>query len=843
MDKDKEQYYLNIIKRASDRIKGLAAEVSLLKTREPIAVIGLGCRFPGGANSPEAFWKILSGGIDTIGEIPSDRWDKDAYFDGDPDAPGKMYTRFGGFIDRVDWLDTAFFGISPREAESLDPQQRLLMEVSWEALEHAGLNPLSLKGSRTGVFIGICSRDYIQAHLGSGDPTAIDPYSITGVAFSTATGRLSYLYDFRGPSIAVDTACSSSLVSLHLAVQSLINRESDCALAGGVSLMLTPEPFIGFSRLHAISADGRCRSFDEDASGYARGEGCGIVILKRLSDAERDGDIVLAVLKGSAVNQDGESSGLTAPNGLAQQDVILRALESAGINPDEVGYVEAHGTGTKLGDPIECRALGKIFDGRKEKLPIGSVKSNIGHLEAAAGIAGLIKVILALQKGMIPRSLHFNHPNSHIPWNEIPLRVITEALPWERQKAKRIAGVSSFGFSGTNAHVIVVEAPEVEIGLDADNPEKMQAGEDREYILPLSAKTDRALRDLAMLYERYLHDEGAHYPIRDICGTAALCRMHFDHRLCVTGKTHEELRDKLRAYADGGQKEREQHGIPGRYVSGEDVSWTAECPKFRKVPLPTYPFQRERYWRELTRKRETEKISAGQGEDNKYALPCSAAERLPIYPAANESLGDAVLRELKALVFSVSGIPLEELHSEKNLFALGLDSIMLVQMRQAVERKFGVVFTMSQINNELSTLSRLAAYVEVKLPETVPGASLAKEALSPAPGVLQVVSPSPEKSTSAEKKSEAYVPFSSIASRGRLDLNKRQRKHLDDLIARYCTGTAHSKEMTQRYRSVFANVRNIAGFRREWKEMIYQIIVERASGSRIWDIDGREYLD
>lgn len=429
---------------------------------EPIAIIGMSCRFPGGANDPDAFWQLLHNGVDAIAPVPSQRWDVDNYYDPDPDASGKIYTRSGGFLQQVDEFDPQFFGISPREAVSLDPQQRLLLEVSWEALENAGIAADRLAGSKTGIFVGIGQNDYAQLHLNSGDHTNINAYDGTGNGFCFASGRLSYVLGLQGPNMAVDTACSSSLVAVHLACQSLRAGECNLALVGGVQLILSPEVTIFLSRTHALSPDGRCKTFDAAADGFGRGEGCGVLVLKRLSDAVADKDNILALIRGSAVNHDGPSSGLTVPNKLAQQALIREALRSAKVEPSQVSYVEAHGTGTPLGDPIEIEALKAVLGEERSPLQpliIGSVKTNIGHLEAAAGVAGLIKVILALQHQEIPPHLHFKQPNPYINWNELPVVVPTKSMPWPCGTQQRIAGVSSFGMSGTNAHIVLEEAP------------------------------------------------------------------------------------------------------------------------------------------------------------------------------------------------------------------------------------------------------------------------------------------------------------------------------------------------------------------------------------------------
>jgi len=508
---------------------------------EPIAIIGMGCRFPGNANNPEAFWQLLRNGVDAIREVPADRWDIDAYYDPDPDTPGKMYARYGGFLEQVDQFDPQFFGITPREAASMDPQQRLLLEVSWEALEHSGLSPHKLVGSRTGVFVGIGIDDYAKAQIKTSTP--IDAYTGSGNAFCFAAGRLSYVLGLQGPSLAVDTACSTSLVTVHLACQSLRAGECNLALAGGVSLMLSPEVTQYLSKTRALAPDGRCKTFDAKADGYVRGEGCGMVVLKRLSDAIADNDNILALIRGSAVNQDGSSSGLTVPNGAAQQSVIRQALANAKVEPTEMSYVETHGTGTALGDPIEVRALGAVLgEGRSEDKPlvIGSLKTNIGHLEVAAGVASLIKVVLALQHQEIPAHLHFHEINPHISLDEIPAKIPTQATPWLGGEVRRLAGVSSFGLSGTNAHLVVEEAPA---------REPVQAEVERPlHLLHLSAKSEDALQQLANRFETYLRTHVS-LNLADIGFTINTGRSHFAHRLALVAESSEQACQQLAAYS------------------------------------------------------------------------------------------------------------------------------------------------------------------------------------------------------------------------------------------------------------------------------------------------------
>ena len=447
-------------------------QIKKLSYLEPIAIIGLGCRFPGGANNPESFWELLKKSFDASKEVPASRWNIDDYYNSDPQAVGSMISRNCCLLNTaIDEFDPLFFGISPREAEYLDPQQRLLLEVTWEALENAGINPSHLVDSRTGVFIGISTHDYADLLNKSLAPNDIEAYFATGTSACAAAGRISYTLGLKGPSIAIDTACSSSLVALHQACMSLRQGECDLIITGGVNILLSPTLNIDFSRSHMLAPDGHCKTFDKNADGYVRGEGCGIIILKRLSDAQRDGNKILAVIKSSAVNQDGNSSGLTVPNGIAQKELIETALQQAQLLPDDIDYIEAHGTGTSLGDPIEINAIYRVFgidqknNKREKPLIVGTVKTNIGHLEAAAGIAGIIKTVLSLQYQTIPKHLHFSEPNpAAVDFKLIPLQIPIETIDWKRRTDHiRRAGVSSFGFSGTNAYIILEEAAEQDL--------------------------------------------------------------------------------------------------------------------------------------------------------------------------------------------------------------------------------------------------------------------------------------------------------------------------------------------------------------------------------------------
>ncbi len=555
---------------------------------EPIAIIGIGCRFPG-ADGPAAFWQELSGGVDAISEVPADRWDVDAFYNPDPSVPGTAVTRRAGFLPKVDEFDFQFFGISPRESAQMDPQQRLLMEVAWEALEDAGQVPERLAGSDTGVFVGIATTDY--ANLRGSQMQLVDAYSGTGNALSIAANRLSYFYDFHGPSIAIDTACSSSLVAVHLACRSLRDGECAVALAGGVNVILSPALMINFTKATLMAPDGRCKTFDAGADGYVRGEGAGMVVLKPLSRALADNDPIYAVIRGTAINQDGRTNGLIAPNRHSQEAVIAAAYRRAGLSPGTAQYVEAHGTGTFLGDAIEANALGTVLsDGRPpgSQCLIGSVKTNIGHLEAAAGVAGLIKVALALQHRAIPPSLNFAEPNPEIPFDSLPVRVAQTLTPWPNNGGRAIASMSSFGMGGTNAHAVLTEAPQAR----ATATERVTTP-DRAELLPLSARSPEALAALADRYESALASGAA---FDDLCYTAGARRGHYEHRLSVVADSPAAMSECLDAYRHGqsrpgfsvgqcrpGQRPRVVFAFPGQGSQwhGMGRRLQAEEPAFR----------------------------------------------------------------------------------------------------------------------------------------------------------------------------------------------------------------------------------------------------------------------
>lgn len=541
-----------LMKNALLRLEKLETKLRVLEEAktEPIAVVGLGCRFPKGVETPDDLWKLLQDGVDAVTEIPQDRWDVEEYYDPQLDRPGKIYCRHASFLNQVDQFDPIFFGISPRETQGLDPQQRLLLEVSWEALENSGIAPDSLKGSQTGVFIGIMNQDYSRL---SGYLDSIDMHTGTGNSISAAAGRLSYHFGLNGPSLTVDTACSSSLVTVHMACQSLRNGETNLAIAGGVNLILSPMATVVECRAHMLSKQGRCKTFDASADGFVRGEGCGIVVLKRLSDALVAGDSIWGLIRGTSVNHTGASGGLTVPKSSAQEKLFRQALANGNLTSEQVSYIESHGTGTALGDPIELTAIGNVYGVNRSSdspLIVGSVKTNFGHLEGAAGIIGLLKAILTLHYQKIPPHLHFKNPNPHISWEQFPIHIPIKPMSWPPGTERHIAGVNSFGFSGTNAHVLIEEAPDnFKINSkqnldDFRHPPNLSLVNLSLFPFVISAQTFQALKELVTRYRKYFV-EHSYLSVGDVCFTANTGRAHFAYRLSLLVGNITELVEKL----------------------------------------------------------------------------------------------------------------------------------------------------------------------------------------------------------------------------------------------------------------------------------------------------------
>ena len=516
--------------------------------KDRIAIIGIGCRFPGGANDAESFWKLLVERRDAVGDVPADRWNVERYYDPEPGIPGKTFAKRAGFLDQIDKFDPQFFGISPREAPYVDPQHRLLLETSWEAIENAGLVLDFEKGSDIAVFVGISHNDYQGIQSTAFDHFGIAPHSPTGSAHSIAANRISYCLNLRGPSVAMDTACSSALTAIHTACEHIWAGRGDTALAGGVTVMITPGGFIGFSQASMLSPDGRCAAFDARANGFVRGEGAGMVLLKRLSQAIEDDDPIQGVILGTSMNQDGHTNGISLPSAEAQARLIQDACKDAGVSPTQIGFVEAHGTGTAVGDPIEAHALAEaLCRNRSTPLPIGSVKTNVGHLETAAGVAGLLKAMLVLKHRTIPASLHFNTPNPQIDFDKLKLRVPTAVEPFPETDGECLAGVNSFGFGGANAHVILAEPPPLP---HVDHGEPWL---DREWPMMLSARSEDALRGCAMNLAAWLTERsnlnGDSPVLPDLVYTLGARRNHHPHRLTLVARSISDLIQELDAFA------------------------------------------------------------------------------------------------------------------------------------------------------------------------------------------------------------------------------------------------------------------------------------------------------
>ncbi|MFI7117528.1 type I polyketide synthase, partial [Amycolatopsis sp. NPDC049868] len=595
-NEDKLRDYLKLVTANLRQARRQLADVEQ-RGQEPIAIVGMGCRFPGGAHSPDALWQLLAEGADAIGEFPQDRgWDLENLYDPDPDNPGTSYARHGGFVYDAAGFDAEFFGISPREALMMDPQQRLFLEVAWEAVERAGIPADSLRGTKTGVFVGAYNQGY------GANPTAeaggSEGHLVTGVSTSVLSGRVAFTMGLEGPAVTLDTACSSSLVALHLATQALRSGECSLALVGGVTVISGPGVFVGFSRQRGMSTDGRCRSFSADAEGSGWAEGAGVLAVERLSDAQRNGHPVLAVIRGSAINQDGASNGLTAPHGPSQQRVIRAALANARLSGSDVDVVEAHGSATTLGDPIEAEALLATYGRERPEgrpLWLGSVKSNIGHSQAAAGVAGVIKMVLALRNGQLPRTLHVGEPTPHVDWSAGEVRLLAEPVPWEPGERVRRAGVSSFGMSGTNAHIILEEAP---AGHEAAESAEVSDVDVAENELPVVVErvpvvageatawpvSGRSADGMAGQWDRLVAwvDARAELDPVDVGWSLAATRSLFEHRSVTVGGDRESLLSgvPVRGVARSGVRAVFVFGGQGAQWVGMGRALLAESPVF-----------------------------------------------------------------------------------------------------------------------------------------------------------------------------------------------------------------------------------------------------------------------
>ncbi len=513
---------------------------------EPLAIVGIGCRLPGQVGDAKSFWELLCDGRSGVVEVPADRWSNERFYHPDPECLDSLISKWGGFVEGLDQFDARFWGTSPREALRMDPQQRWLLQTAWEAIEDSGTPPSKLRGREVGVFVGIAGNDFGGIQLPYHE--IVDAYSNSGSTFSIASNRISYMLDLTGPSLSVDTACSSSLVAVWLACESIWSGRCSAALAGGVNALIAPHASIGFSRASMLSRSGQCYAFDARANGYVRGEGAGVVYLKRLNDAQRDGDRIYSVIRGAAVNQDGHTSSMTVPGIEGQSAMLRKAYDVARVDPRRVVYVEAHGTGTPVGDPIELTALGRVLGGGRDPgsaIVVGSVKTNIGHLEAGSGIAGLIKAALVLHHGEIPPNLNFEQANPNIPFETLGLRVAKKAEPLPRQANELpVVGVNSFGFGGTNAHVVLEAAPAAFV------PELVSAKQvNRPVLLPISARDDEALRKYAAAYQDYLADETM--DPRELATAAGRRKEHHERRLVIRGRDRQELRRRLRAWVSG----------------------------------------------------------------------------------------------------------------------------------------------------------------------------------------------------------------------------------------------------------------------------------------------------
>ncbi|MBE0339227.1 aminotransferase class III-fold pyridoxal phosphate-dependent enzyme, partial [Paenibacillus sp. 23TSA30-6] len=938
-----------------------------------IAIIGMSGKFPQ-AETLEQFWANVSSGVDNIGPYSDERRkDAEAFISRLNTEGRNMQIAEGGYLDEVDKFDYSFFKLTPREASLMDPNQRLFLQTAWSTIEDAGYGGKQLAGQKVGVYVGFSKTSFeYERLLSEVEPGALPNFAIGNLS-SIISSRIAYLLDLKGPALTIDTACSSSLVAVHLACKSILNGDCDMALAGGVKTILLPlKAGIGME-----SSDDRARAFDDQSDGTGWGEGVGAVFLKPLRKAEQDGDNILAVIKGSAINQDGTTIGISAPNALAQAEVISQAWRDAQIDPETVSYIEAHGTGTKLGDPIEIDGITKAFrkhTQRKQFVAISTVKTNIGHLYEAAGIAGLIKSVLSIKHRQIAPLVHFRTPNQKIHFEESPVYANTKLREWKTDGFPRRSGLSSFGFSGTNCHVVLEEYI---VKTESDQTSTVSNNGSSPLLLTLSARSESALRELVGRYaERFGHAE--ELVMQDVCYTANTGRSHLNHRIAITAAGADALKAKVlqlheqgravegvytgKADSTGGAETitgsldtlQSLEQLAARYVQGAQIDWNAlyAGKHYKKVSLPTYPFERKRCWINVPEQVQTEqKVPVHENSTvkesgimgNEYLASASVTDQHK----------SSILQRLAKMIGNVSQLSLEELEPQTHFLELGLDSINLSQVRHSIKDTFGLDVPMNEFFESLTTLELLASYVAervsisnsaetpvqsvVNRPETtlnqadhaassltqlshesgVPAAAsvygidtagqtraqsfpiattpagverileqqlhlmsqqldvlrhqpsasvIASEPFSPETGVLPSASRESAQIIHTESKQEVaaalapapsvkavpkqtgneakpYTPYKKLDVKARELLSLRQEQHLQELIERYTARTHSTKQYTQQYRSVYANNRNVAGFRPVLKEMVYQIVSQRADGSKIWDLDGNEYVD
>lgn len=704
-----------VIKKALKRITELQQEIDRLNANasdDAIALVGIGCRFPGGADSVEKFWNLLVRGDNAIVDIPQARWTDDEFYAAGSRVAGKTYAKRGGIIDDIDCFDAALFGIASQEACSMDPQQRLLLETSWHAFEDANIPLKELRGKSVGTFLAMGEVDYSRWSYHSGVAADIGSYTKLGVSRAVGVGRINYLFDFRGPAVMLDTTCSSSLLAIHLAAQSLRSGECDWALAGGINLMLTPEDYIGFSALSALSPSDQCVPFDASADGYVRGEGCGTVVLKRLSDAKRDGDRIYCVLKGSACNHDGQSNGLTAPNGLAQENVIQQALKNAGLTVSDIGYVEAHGTGTKLGDPIEVAALARALQRDKQDAPllaIGSVKGQIGHLESAAGVASFIKAALIQFNGYLPGCKHIRATNPLIRLDKSSIRIPAEGASWPLHSASSAIGVSAFGMSGTNVHIVIDTVKSV---LSESPITHRSQSQDQPQLLVFSANNIDVLVQLAAAHAHHLSIlVDGDFP--DYCVASRRARDTQQYQVAIQANSRQQMIDRLAQVSLLYQVAEAKAGKPAFLFGGETIDWnTRDQYRAKKISLPLYPFAKTRFWVDgqwqpyslidkVLTQNDAQAIntfdSAARITDALLPSVSNHAEKQPEKNFAVSSaetalvktrnLNDEVLAELWRMVDKEIW---DDLDTQKNLQEFGLCSIGALECNQRILKRFKV---------------------------------------------------------------------------------------------------------------------------------------------------------